>query len=207
MNSQLDPSKLPVSTYADEIWFAQIVLIEIAKITRLYEAILKWDQVSGEEFDKFRLEAESRWTHQWDDYGYDPVADELFMLLCTQRVMFANLAVSIAACAENFILQVCTAREVNCLNNKKQTDYGIACNSLGNALGVVIAQLPGYDGNQRARILGNCFKHSEGKKNDRFVEKFGGAVDEAIEYEKEDWPLMIADTQELLSGITSHLCR
>ena len=68
-----------------------------------------------------------------------------------------------------------------------------------------ISQLPGYGGNQRARMLGNCFKHSEGKTNDRFVEKYGGVVGEEIKFEKEDWPSMISDTKRLLSEIIAKL--
>src|SRR5271156_3493589 len=119
--------------------------------------------------------------------------------------MFANLGVCIAACAENFIIRVCKARVVTCVNKKGQTDFGIACTSLGASLKSEISQLPGYAGNQRARMLGNCFKHSEGKTNDCFVKKYGGVVGEEIKYEKEDWPLMIADTNRLLSEITAKL--
>jgi hypothetical protein len=178
---------------------------EITNLTRLHTAILKWAGVAEMDLQGFRQEVEKRRTPQWDEYGYDPIIDEAFMLLGTERVMFANLGVSIAACAENFIIRVCKAREVNCLNKNGQTDFGIACQCLGCSLKTVISELPGYSGNQRARLLGNCFKHSEGKTNDRFVEKYGGVVGEEIKYEKEDWPSMIADTNRLLSEIIAKL--
>jgi hypothetical protein len=201
MSEQLDLSNLPQPKYGDNVWFSMIIPDEIANLTRLHGAILKWVEVTAKEFQDFQQQAEKRRTPQWDDYGYAPIGDEAFMLLETERVMLANLGVSIAACAEKFIFRVCKARGVKCENDKGKTDFGIACGSLGSSLSVVLSQLPGYDGNQRARKLGNCFKHSEGKTNDSFVKKYGGVVGEEIEYEKEDWPSMIADTNRLLSEI------
>jgi hypothetical protein len=205
MSEQLDLSKVPQPKYGDDVWFAMIFPDEIANLTRLHGAILKWVEVTDKEFHDFRQQAEKRRTPQWDDYGYDPIGDEAFMLLGTERVMLANLGVSIAACAENFIIRVCKARGVTCVNKKGKTDFSIACTSLGASLKIEISQLPGYIGNQRARMLGNCFKHTEGKRNDFFVEKFGGVVGEEIEYEKERWPSMIADTKTLLSEIIDKL--
>jgi hypothetical protein len=187
---------------AEEFLFAMIATDEIDKLTWLYGAILKWDQESSKEFDEFQIEAKKRHSDLRDQYGYDPVEDEAFMLRETMRVMLANLGVSIAACAENFIVSYCKARGLNCLNSNGQTEFGIACGSLSKALKVEISKLPGYKGNQRARLLGNCFKHSESQKNDRFVEKFGGTVGEEIEYEKENWPSLIEETRTLLLQIT-----
>ncbi len=205
MSEHLDLSKVPQPKYGDIEWFAIMLPDEIANLTRLHGAILKWVEVTDKEFQDFRQQAEKRRTPQWDDYGYDPIGDEAFMLLGTERVMLANLGVSIAACAENFIIRVCKTRAVKCVNDKGKTDFGIACSSLGSSLSVVLSQLPGYVGNQRARMLGNCFKHSEGKTNDSFVKKYGGTVGEEIEFEKEDWPSMIADTKTLLSEIIGKL--
>lgn len=201
MSDELDLSKLSQPKYGDNVWFAMILPYEIANLTRLHGKVLKWVEITDKEFQESRQQAEKRCMPQWDEYGYDPISDEAFMLLGTERVMFANLGVSIAACAENFIIRVCKARGVKCVNGKGQTDFSIACTSLGTSLKIGIFQLPGYSGIQRARMLGNCFKHSEGKTNDSFVKKYGGVVGKEIEYEKEDWPSMIADTNRLLSEI------
>src|SRR5688572_24058464 len=101
--SKLD--NVPPSNYGDGVWFGLMVGDEVAKLTRLHRAILKWDQTATEEFREYRRNAESRRSPLWDEHGYDPVADEASMLLDTQRVMLANLGVSIAACAENFIIR------------------------------------------------------------------------------------------------------
>jgi|GEM_PF-3338104 len=205
MSEQLDLSNLPQPKYGDDVWLGMILPDEIAKLARLHESILKWGEITNKEFQGFRLQAEKGLAPQWDEYGYDPISDEAFMLLGTERVMFANLGVSIAACEETFIIRVCKARGVNCLDEDGQTHFGIACQCLGCSLKTVISELPGYSGNQRARMLGNCFKHCEGKATDRFVKKYGGTIGEEIEFEKADWPSMIDDTKKLLYEIIAKL--
>lgn len=201
----IDLSKLPPSKYGDDVWFSMLLPDEIGKLRRLHEAIGKWRIGTDAEFDDFKRQCDQNRNPVWDEYGYDPVQDEAFMLLETERVMLANLGVSIASTAENLIVGICKSRNVNALNNFGITDFGIACQSLGNSLKIVLSKLPGYDGNQRARMLGNCFKHSEGKTNQKFVEKYGGDLGMTIEYEKEDWLGMIADTQTMLTEIISRL--
>jgi hypothetical protein len=177
---------------------------EISKLRRLLGAIGKWRQVADTEFDEFQKLSEQKRTPAWDEYGYDPAQDEAFMLLETERVMFANLAVTIASAAENFMIGICKGRKLPCEKSGK-TDFAVALDSLGKAIGRTISELPGYGGNQRARLLGNCFKHTEGKTNQRFVDKYGGSVGETIEYEKETWEQMIGDTETLLREVVSRL--
>ena len=188
------------SKYGDNAWFTLMLSDEIGNLTRLHKAILKWVEVAEMDSQGFRQEVERRRTPQWDD-EYDPISNEASNRLATVRVMFANLGVTIAACAENFIIRICNVRSVTCVKGH----FGSTCDSLGKSLGVEISQLPGYAGNQRARLLGNCFKHTEGRTDDRFAGKYGGAVGEDIQYEKEDWPSMIAETNGLLSEIIAKL--
>ena len=205
MSDQLNLNNMPHSKLNYGDWLALIVPDEISKLRRLHEAIRRWDDVSAAEFEAFQKTVEQRRTPQWDEFGYNPAADEAFMLLSTQRVMFANLGVTIAACVENFVFRVCNALRIECLNAKQQNDFGIACQRLGKSVNSDISTLPGYSGGQRARMLGNCFKHAEGKKSDLWVKKFGGAEGDEIEYENEHWNSMINDSQRLLDGIVSRL--
>ena len=195
----------PPSKFGDDVWFSMFLPDEISKLRRLLGAIGKWRQVADTEFDEFQKLCDQKRTPTWDEYGYDPAQDEAFMLLETERVMFANLAVTIASAAENFIIGICKVRGVNYVSDSGETPFGIACQGLGGSLKAVISELAGYSGNQRARMLGNCFKHSEGKTNQRFVDKYGGSLGEVIEYEKETWEQMIGDTETLLREIVSRL--
>lgn len=203
-NLPFDLSKLPTSNLRDDVWFSMFLPDEISKLRRLLGAIGKWRQVADTEFEEFHRLCDQKRTSIWDEYGYDPVEDEAFMLLATERVMFANLAVTIASGAENFIIGICKVRQLPCERNGK-TELSVALGSLGKAIAQTISELPGYGGNQRARLLGNCFKHSEGKTNKQFVKKYGGAIGEEIEYETEDWPSMIDATETLLNEITRRL--
>ncbi|MBL4885762.1 MAG: hypothetical protein JKY95_14675 [Planctomycetaceae bacterium] len=178
---------------------------EIGKLKRLHKAICKWQEVAATELDEFQHQCSQNHNPAWDEYGYDPVLEEAFMLQETERVMYANFAVTIASVVENFIINICNVRGVACVNDFGETHFGIACQCLGCSLKVVIHELPGYTGTQQARLLGNCFKHSDGKKNQRFVNKYGGFLDEIIEYENEDWLKMIAETKLLFSGIVQRL--
>jgi hypothetical protein len=205
MNEPFDWSKIPTSQHGDDVWFRMVLPEQIAKLRRLHEVINKWRAVADTEFASFQRQCEQNRKPAWGKYGYDPVQDEAFMLLETERVMFANLGVSIASCAENFIVGICKSRGNNYVNNAGESHYGIACKSLSSSLNVEISDLPGHAGNQRARMLGNCFKHSEGKANEKFATKYSVPLGEPIEFEKEDWSRMIVDTQTLLSEIVQRL--
>jgi len=205
MTKLSDLTNLPTSKDRDYVWLGLILPDKIASLKRLHEAIAKWRTMTDAEFEEFKKQCAQKHKPSWDEFGYDPVEDEAFMLHETERVMFANLAVTIASAAENFIIDICKKRNVNCANDNGETHFGIACQCLGCSLKVVICELPGYSGNQRARMLGNCFKHAEGKTNERFVRKYGGDLGKRIEYENEDWESAISETETLLSGIVQRL--
>jgi len=203
MNESIDWSKM-ITSHGDDAWFDFLTSDEIVKLRRLYAAILKWREVADSELEEFKKDCEASHNPHWDEYGYDPVTDEEVWLLETERVMFANFAVTIASTAENFIIAICKKRHL-AYSLGARTDFLTALNSLGNAIGENIFNLPGYADNQRARILGNCFKHTAGRTNDKFVEKYGGKLDETIEYENEDWEALIASTATLLSELAGRL--
>ena len=127
MSDQIDLSKLPPSKYGDDVWYGMMVPDEIAKLTRLYAAIGKWKDLTDGEFQKMSQQANQQRNPAWDEHGYDPIQDEAFMLLDTQRVMLANLGVSIASIAENFIVRICKDRNVSLVDSDGESDFGIIC--------------------------------------------------------------------------------
>jgi len=127
------------------------------------------------------------------------------MLLDTERVMFANLGVSIASVAENVIIDICKHRNVPLADSDGEADFGIICCNLNAYLGVIVSRLPGYAGNQRARMLGNCFKHNAGRTDSRFARKYKTTAEMTIEYEREDWLSMIEDTKVFLIEVVNRL--
>jgi hypothetical protein len=179
--------------------------IEIDKLRRLYSAIVKWRGVAAEEFKEHEQNIEAKRSPQWDDYGYDPISEEAFSLGQTERAMFATLGVSIAATAENFIVRVCVDLGLECRDKGGVTRFSIACKSIGERIGAKVTELPGYDENSRARLLGNCFKHNDGRRSEELVECCGGDPGDEIKYENEDWKTMIDKTNCLLCSIATRL--
>lgn len=205
MSEQMDLSKRLPPKYGDDVLYGMMVPDEIAKLTRLYDAIGKWKALTDCEFQTLSQSASQQRNPAWAEYGYDPIADEAFMLLDTERVMFANLGVSIASTAENFIVRICKHRNVPLTDSDGESDFGIICCNFSVFLGARVSDLPGYAGNQRSRLLGNCFKHNAGKTDARFARKYKTTSEMAIEYEKENWIDMIEGTRVLLNEISQRI--
>lgn len=201
----IDWSTIPTTNFGYDTWFKWVAEREISKLERHMHAIGKWGDVAAEEVRLFEKECEGKKNDAWDEYGYDPVTDEMMSIHETERVMLASLAVSIASSAENFIFAICQAIRIEHKKSSGDTDFGLAMSNLGNRYNLDIAKIDGYAANQRARILGNCFKHNGGRKNQKFVGKYGGELDQPIEYENEEWETMIEGTKTLFSCLSKML--
>jgi len=53
----------------------------------------------------------------------------------------------------------------------------------------------------KIRDMNNCFKHNNGKANDRYNEKYGIEINERIPYEEEDWNDIITKFEEYIESI------
>lgn len=201
----IDWSKIPTSTFGYDVWFEWVAEREISKLERHLQAIDKWGNVAAEELRLFEEQCEGKKNDVWDEYGYDPIDDERMSLHETERVMFASLAVSIASSTESFIFAMCRIVGVEYTKPSGETDFGVAKSKLGSKFNLDIDKIDGYTANQRARILGNCFKHNGGRKNQKFVGKYGGELDQAIEYENEKWQAMIEGTETLFFRLAEML--
>ena len=168
-----------------------ILPIEEEELDRLHAAILQWKALTHQQFTEFQQRVDAQRNPVWDQYGYEPVEDEAVMLLETERAMWATLGVSIASVAENFVIRVYNDRSVPHRTKQHETSFHVASTRLNWILGSDICTLQGYAENQQTRMLGNCFKHTEGRTNKRYVDKFGGDTDLVIAYEREDWPRLI----------------
>jgi hypothetical protein len=68
--------------------------------------------------------------------------------------------------------------------------------------------LNGFPEANRARLLGNCFKHNGGRRNQEFVDSLQeGAVGQDIRYENEDWHALIEGVQIYLTGLAAEVWR
>lgn len=190
-----------VSTGNEYDWLSIVLSWEIQRAVRLKTAVDKWTQVSEAEFKEFESDIQQQWNPLWDSHGYDPLADELGSLLDTERLMWANLAVTISSITESFLVRVCKSYGLDHIGGNGRADFAIACKSLSQKLATDLRSLPGAKDNQRARHLANCFKHNDRRRDQVFIDAFNGSINEEIEYEKEDWSKMIDDTRLVLESI------
>lgn len=201
MVDEIDLSQSPDSPHGDDAWFSLTIPDKVGTLTRLHGAICKWQGIADQELQVLRREVEQRRTSAWDEHGYDPVQEEASLFLETERAMFANLGVTIASVAENFIIGICKRRNVLLTDSDGESNFGIICRNLNASLGTIVDRLPGYAGNQRARLLGNCFKHNDGTADSRFEKKYTVKAGTPIEYETECWKQMIEGTRTLLEEL------
>ena len=205
--AMIDLSNLPASSVTEDDFFAWTVPNEIARLRRMHRAVGTWGDISAQELADYEVEMAAQHNSLWDAYAYDPVTDESMGHADTECAMYAVLGVAIASSAENFIRRICKRRGIPLIDDEGESHFGIICTNFNKSFGTQVSDLPGYKGNQRARILGNCFKHNSGETDERFKKKFKTPGGEEIEYETEKWDQMIDDTGTLLYEICALLSK
>lgn len=121
--------------------------------------------------------------------GYDGFSDASYWMRETERTMFAGLAVAIASAAEPFrkafIAKRKAAGETEKVANRE------------------LASIAGHSDYNRARILANCFKHSDGNVNDDYVSTYQDhrEVGEKIDYSAENWTSIIDGLRRFLRQV------
>ena len=140
-------------------------------LTRLHQGIQKWEALAADELRAFAKECEAAPEPSWENYGYDPVTEEAFMLHRTERAMFATLAVAIASTTEDLVGLFCDSLRIK---PDRRPNWGNRKQALERTLKLRFDDLPGFALNKRARLLGNCFKHRSGKTDTEFVKGLGG---------------------------------
>jgi hypothetical protein len=195
------PSPTPPDKYA--AFMCQLLIPDKAKILkRLLVTIEKWNQVADAEFEAFIKETESDRQESGDDYGYDPIEEEGFTFLHTKRAIYGSLAVTITSTAEWFLIYTCETLGLEYLNKKTGlSDLKVIAKSLKKHLGKKLSTFPGFAAREKARILGNCFKHNGGRTNKEYVIMYGGDKKAEIEYENENWNDLIDKTIGFMTAL------
>lgn len=185
-------------------WFAND---EAERLTRLLTAIGKWKTLAQDEFDSY-VEAHER-DGNIPDGLYDHFADEAFSLQNTERAMYGTLAVAIASFTEKFVGNICWSKQLAYVTKQGKSiarpTWGDKQRTIEQHLRIQFQNMPGFMGNRRARLLGNCFKHSGGKISQEYASAFGGSTGIEIEFENEGWPQMIEDTRTFLVELSKPL--
>jgi hypothetical protein len=194
---------------ANDAWLLQIVAEDqVAKLFSLHAAILKWEQIAKEDLASDLLEDE-KYRKDGQEWVWDLFNDRAFMLLETKRVMCANLAVSVSATVETFLGTICRLKTIPLLDNNgyasAKPDWGVKRRAVELFLKIRFFALTDFTLCNRARLLGNCFKHNEAKTSQEYVDAFAGPVNQTIEYEEVDWPQIIHGTGTFLMTLAKKL--
>ena len=100
-----------------------------------------------------------------------------------------NLAVTVATSAETFVDRFCQAMQVSYQDKTgkpiDKPNWGHKKAALERALNVTFEDIDGFEMNCKARVMGNCFKHNEGKADEDFSKRYGGQVGDDLEYNTE----------------------
>ena len=192
-----------------EAWFLKMVAEQEAeKLTSLHQAICNWHDAAEAKFES-RISAHGVPQSEMSQGQYDLFAGEAFGLLGTQRIMLAGLAMAIASTVENYLGLWCETARIPIVdkdgNPIDRPNWGHKKQAIKKARAINLVDIAGFGGCTRARILGNCFKHKDGRTNDEYVKKYGGQEGAEIEYERENWPDLIDATRTFLVGLASRI--
>lgn len=203
-------ARLPVSPYGLGDFYALIVPDEINRLRRVLTVIELWESISDAKLNNLAQRVSERELQEMvAEYGYDYVNDEVFILHQTAKVMYANLAVTIAATAETLAGHFCRARQLSYEGNSgrpiNRPNWGHKKAALENALNIQFENINGFELNRKARVMGNCFKHNDGQANEEFTKLYGGQIGDDIEYVTEAWGKIIDGTEAFLLELADKL--
>ena len=180
---------------------------EVERLERLLAAVEEWDRFVRDRLDVAINKAQDS-QGQLSEWVYERFGDEASSIQETKRILCAGIAVTIASMTEALTASVCHYKNPNLpLKDKKgrRIAWGRLRQMLETDLGMSLSSLPGYAGAQRARMLGNCFKHRRGRADEEVEAEVGIAKGSDVEFEKEDWRKMIDDTKVFLLALAGQL--
>lgn len=173
---------------------------ECSKLLSVYRAIEKWEDVAVQDW-KASQPNTTEMNELQAEWAADHFNDQAYLMYITKQSMLGSLAVTMASSVENFFGALCEDRGIQ-LGDR--AGWGQKRQRLEADLGMSCGDLTGIEQVTRVRLLGNCFKHNESKKDAEFVDEFGGVENEEIDFNGEDWPTLIDATQRFLLELVSH---
>lgn len=191
------------TTVMDNRFFNECVIRdELSKLRAVLRAIPKWERIAVTEVQKVERLDTTRFSDLQHSWHESRIVEEYELLDDVSEHLHAGLAVGIASAIEKIFGMLCAEYEQPL---PQRPQWGHKRSAIQRILRSRIDRLPGCDSATRARLLGNCFKHSEGKMNRDWVRKFGGSAGEDIRYADEDWKAMIDGSQQFLLALVAAL--
>jgi len=189
-------------------WDEMYIEVEIDRLEELRGAIQKWSDDAKAKLDKTINDYKTQHSvipeGVWDSFG-----DRAFVDQDTERILYAGLASAVASCAEHVVENFCQRERVLLVNKAGKTinrpNWGHKKSALEQYLKVDFLDLEGFDLNKLARLLSNCFKHSDSCVDARLAERPGFTKGAKVEYEKQDWKKMIVGTGSFLLALAKKI--
>lgn len=177
-------------------------------------AIEKWNGVTSKELAR-RLSCLEEKRHV-EEYDWDALADESYMLDKTKRVMYGTIAVALFAALEKFLFGLCVCSELLKVeietkdgtekrtitnrngDNLTKPNWGNYQQLIQTGMNLQFGKFLCFDSIQRVRRLNNCFKHSDGSVDADFANSYGGTIGDDIPYESEKWQELIENCKSFM---------
>jgi hypothetical protein len=186
---------------------SEILKSKLEGIEHFLDSIDKWKKLAYQELKDLgkRLE-DNEDSHEYD---WDNIGNEAYMVEKTEMLMYANIAVSLFAVAENFLRILClnldgteVYRQIRAMD---RPNWGNVRNALEQNCNIKYDEIENFEAIDKVRILNNCFKHNSGRPNDEYIKKYDGDCIEEIAYEKEDWSTTVSECKNFLLILTNQV--
>jgi hypothetical protein len=132
------------------------------------------------------------------------VNDRYYGIEETKEGLYRSFAVSVASTVENLMGVFCSEHAVAL---PEQPNWNHNRQGLERLIddGMDINGLAGFDSANRARVLANCFKHSDGTVSQEYIDHIGPRMlGEEIRYQDENWSAVIDSTQAGSAQLPAH---
>lgn len=196
----IDWSALPQSNWTIQTTLGFGVSDTIAGLNRHLQRIQRMEKVIAAEI----VELEKQWNdapnEEAAEHGYDPITDERAWAFELERESYGLLAVMISARIEKWYFDLCENRGLEYLTKKGKTHIDIARKSLQEA-GIEPKNSAGFQSVERTTLLAHKFKHNGGIADMDVANLYGFTEGEPIEYEKEDWSVLISDARRFIDDL------
>lgn len=191
----------PESKYPEFIVGVGFFSWDCDHLVKLHKAIQEWQEKANDDLTISRKRLDAQYA---DDEGQEFLADwhsqEDARVRETVRIMYAGLAVAIASHVESCFEFFCERCGITLA---ARADWGAKRNQLEQTIGTAgcLSSVSGSSDVKKVRLLGNCFKHNDGKANAVFVDEYGGVLSEQIDYESQLWDEIINNVGDYLHEV------
>lgn len=210
------PSLQPISRF-----FRDHAELSVERLTNLTKAVDEWYSSAKDRIGLQQMDAEFE-SDEFLDWFAEHRGKELSEVLAEQRdeelnaateskrYLCAGIAVSIASTTDTFGEHICrfmkfpynifkAGKDKGKVNERP--NWGHLTAALQDGFGIELKNLLGHNGNEHARLLGNCFKHNGGRAKAKLAEAIGIPANDPVKFEEQDWPKMIEDTRLFLYAL------